>query len=74
MKLFNKKEAAPKPVPSRVSKLSNHDLTSWGSTIIMQLGQAFDSWQYHDAPREEVTAALSAFTAVWQELGDRHDD
>lgn len=74
MKLFGKKEQPKAYMPSRVSKLSTHDLSSWGGTIIMQLGQAFDNWQYHDGPHEEVSEALSAFSSVWEELSERHHD
>ena len=74
MKLFGSKPVPKKESPSRVSKLSNHDLAAWGNTTIMQLGAAYDAWQYHDGFAEEVRESLDALISIWSELEARQGD
>lgn len=74
MNLFGKKTVEKRSVPSRITKMSNHDLTSWANTTIMSLGRAFDDWRYREGPPEAVTESLDSLTLIWHELMDRGND
>jgi hypothetical protein len=57
--------------PSRVTNMSTTDLRGWMDLEIMNLGQAFDQWRYHNHGSDEVTTRLDSLSTMWDELVER---
>lgn len=70
--IFKKKQTQEIQIPTRVSRMPDHDLLSWGGTLLMQLGKSFDQFAYSKGKPSEVTDVLEAFNAVWAELSKRN--
>ena len=74
MKLFRKEEVkSAVQVPSRVKNMEKASLITWFDTSIMALGGSFDKWRFHGGTPDQVTEALTALTAIWEELQNRVD-
>ena len=58
-------------LPSRVTNMSTPDLRDWMDLEIMNLGQAFDQWRYHNHGSDEVTLRLDSLATMWDELVER---
>ncbi len=59
--------------PSRVTKMSTKDLLDWMDLEIMQLGQAFDQWRFHNNGADEVSNRLDTLATMWDELSEREE-
>lgn len=70
VKLFKKE--TPVDTPTRVKRLSDTELLDIMSTSIMQLGAAFDSMRYRQAPPELVAEAVDTVNLLWVEYSSRN--
>jgi hypothetical protein len=71
MKIRERRRAASDQSLHRVEKVPDGMLAPYLDTAVMSLGQALDSWRFHDAPRREVDTALDAVLALWTEVDKR---
>lgn len=71
MKVFKKGTKTAVEIPARVSKMSVHELTSWGDTLIIELGKAYERWNFKSGSPTEVTELLTAVNQIWTELENR---
>ena len=58
-------------VLKRVETIPSQDLAVWFESSTSALGVVYDQWVHHDGPEEEVTVALQALNAMWQEMRER---
>lgn len=58
----------------RIVRMETPSLMSWMDTTIMNLGESYDKWRYHQFPAEEVTEHIRVLTAMWDEILSRKTD
>lgn len=71
LNLFKKKDEIPKNVPARIQKMTNEELIKWSDALILQMGQAFDAWRFHDGPLEDALLVSNTVSQVLHELTER---
>lgn len=57
----------------RASRLDTSAVAEWLDTTILQLGQTYDAYRYHDGPIEEVGECISVAGVLCAELAARRD-
>lgn len=68
---LRRKKEKELPRISRIEKMSNAELASWGEQSLVYLCVAFDNWRYHGYSHKEALRASETINALLNEVEQR---